>query len=47
MNDSAWNFDGPWEGYVDVSVWLRSAEKMQGRVHLVLMYEDGNSKLSF
>lgn len=44
MDQSAWNFKRAWKGTVDISVWLRAKVRNNGRMYLILEYQDKESK---
>ncbi len=44
MDQSAWNFKRAWKGTVDVSVWLKAKLRNNGRVYLILQYQDKETK---
>ena len=44
MDQSSWNFRRTWKGTVDVSVWIKAKMQKQGRMYLILQYQDKETK---
>ncbi len=44
MQSSGWNFNKSWSGSIDISAWLRSSVARGGRLFLLLVYQDQESK---